>query len=129
MGVVLHLSPPIEKWLFTPLVEAAGAVGAVGIPGGGMVAGFPTGVGRSGGGGWWPGAFHTRSASIARVGEGHLHLDSFPQSTEARPGLRADLRAGLGEPRADLRAAPRDILRPPPPPPPLRISALANGRI
>jgi hypothetical protein len=90
---------------------------------GGWWTGFPTDVGRSGGGGWRSRAFHIRSASIAWVGGRLLHLPGFVKSAEPRPELRADLRepraalrAALAEPRADLRAALRgQILRPPPP--------------
>jgi len=48
----------------------AGAVRSCGNPGGWRSRpGFPTVVGRSGAGGWWAGAFHSRSDSTARVGE------------------------------------------------------------
>lgn len=127
MVAVLHLNLFIEKWLFTPSVEPPGLWELWESRVVEWWRDFQRVWEGPGGGGWWSGAFHTRSASIARVGEGHLYLDSFRQSAEARPGLRADLRAGLGEPRVDLRAAPRDILRPPPPSAPFGMGCLADG--
>ena len=41
---------------------------AVGIPGGGWVAGISNGCGKVRAGGRWAGAFHARSASTAWVG-------------------------------------------------------------
>ena len=138
----------IEKWLLELFVllhrpRPAEAVGAVGIPGRWMVAGFPTVVGRSGRG--WPVArSFPHPVSFHSLGGGKLCLPGRPvqacmRACVAACGLacrpacgsaepRAELRAGLREPRADLRAAldGRDCAAPPPLRP-LRSSSLANG--
>jgi hypothetical protein len=102
---------------------------AVGIPGGGVGLGFPTGVGRSGGGPVvrsfpCPVRFHSRGGRPTRS---RARACSWGE----RPGGRACevRRSRLIEPRgaggAARRAAWPDFCDPHPPPP-LRISSLAN---
>ena len=112
---------------------------AVGIPGGGRGPGFPTVVGRSGGG-WLvvrsfphPVSFHSlgggkpRHAQAARRRRGSRVRGCGQVCLAASRSAR---RSACGSRRAACGPAcgsARSILRPPPPLRPLRIGSLANG--